>query len=327
MKRYTLLLNGGIGKHVCATTLLRYIQEKEPDSQITVISGYPEVFLFNPRVHRNLHFMTSYVFDDYINGTDLRIGDPYHLMEYYGNEKHISQVFPKAYRFESENENTYPELYIGDEEQRKVKEFAMQSKNPLITIQATGGNQMMQSPHKDPKQFSPRDLSLEVAQKIVDICVARGFNVIQVALPQEYHLKNVVIFEGQPFRSYIPIIPHISAHIGIDSAMMHAVAAFKKEALIFWNNTHEKTLGYPNMINVHRDKCPNPMCSRPHVGMPDQVPEGGWQCPYKLECQKWTLEEIEENVSKFLESLPKVEKKPPIRIPLGCANKECPKDL
>jgi hypothetical protein len=331
MKRYTTIFNGGIGKHICGSTLLRYIQEKEPDAQITVISGYPEVFLNNPRIYRNLHFGTSYVFDDYIKGTDLRIGDPYPMMEYYQDEKHLSQLMPKAYRFEQENENIYPELYIGEEEQRQVKQFAAQSKNPIITVQVTGGNQMHQNPQKDPKQLSPRDLLQDSAQKIVDICVAKGFNVLQVALPHEYHLKNVMIFNGQPFRSYIPVIPHIVAHIGIDSAMMHAVAAFKKPALIFWNNTNVKALGYPNMVNIHKDKCPTPMCSRPHVGMPDQIPEGGWKCPHNLECQKWTLEEIEENVSKFLESIPVPEKKPPMRIPLShqlppnCPT--CPKDL
>ena len=81
------MINGGIGKHICATTMIRQIKEAEPDARITVISGYPEVFLHNPRIHRNLHHTTSYVYDDYIKGTEFRNGDPYSMLDYYENKK------------------------------------------------------------------------------------------------------------------------------------------------------------------------------------------------------------------------------------------------
>ena len=113
------------------------------------------------------------------------------------------------------------------------------------------------------------------------------------------------------------MLPEVAGHIGIDSAMMHAAAAFKTPSLIFWHNTNIATLGYPHMTNIHRDKCPSPMCSRPHVGMPDMVPEGGWQCPHDLTCQQWTDEEIEKHVSEFLDKIKPKEVKDVKRIPLS----------
>ena len=315
MKKYTLLFNGGIGKHICATTMIRQIKEEEPDARIVTISGYPEIFLNNPKIYRNLHHMTSYIFDDYIKGSEFRTGDPYHWIEYYNNKKHLSNLYPLAYRFPKENENIYPEIYLHQNEMREAEDLIVRSKKPVITIQSTGGNQMIRQ-MKDPRQLSPRDLLQPIAQKIVDICVKEGFNLLQIRLPHEYPLKDVMAFNNLPFRKYMALVPFISGHIGIDSAMMHAVAAFKKPSLIFWNNTNVDTLGYPYMTNINRDKCPTPMCSRPHVGMPDTVPEGGWQCPHNLICQQWSEEEIEKQVTEFLNKL-KGEKQNVKRIPLG----------
>jgi len=313
MKKYTLSISGGIGKHICATTLIRYIKEKEPNSRITVISAFPQVYFNNPRVYRNLHHITSYVFDDYIKGTDFRLGEPYAIKDYYDNKKHLSSIYPITYGFKEENKNIYPEIFLDENEKRNVRDFT-QSKKPIITIQATGGNQRV-GQIKDPKQLNGRDLLYGTAQKIVNICKREGYDVVNVALPHEYKLQNVLIFQNQPFRAYAVMAPYIAGHIGIDSSMMHAVAAFRKPALIFWGCTNVNALGYPYMSNINRKACPNPMCARPHVGIPDLVPEGGWKCPYNLACREWTDEEIETNVMAFIKKLKESDK--PIKIPLS----------
>ena len=314
-KKYTVVLTGGLGKHIIATTLLRYIQEQEPGAKITVISGYPEVFLNNPRVYKNLHHMTSYVYDDYIKGSDFRLGEPYSFKEYYEHERHIAQIYPIAYRFTGYNENTQPELYINDSELREAQYLMQKSLRPTITLQVTGGNQRI-GQMKDPAELTGRDLLTEAGQQIVKIADNAGFNVIQVALPHEVKVDGAMHLGDLPFRKYINLIPYIKGHIGIDSAMMHAVAAFKKPALIFWGNSNVKNLGYDYIDscwrNVHRDACPDPMCGRPHVGIPDLVPEGAWRCPYARKCQHWTPEEIEKHVTGFLNAL----KEETVKIPL-----------
>lgn len=289
MKKYTILISGGIGKHICATTMLRHIQEKEKDARITVISGYPEIFLFNPRVYRNLHHMAAYTFDDYIKGTEIRQGDPYSELDYYTQKKHCSELYSFSYGF-GLNENIYPEIYLSEDELREAEDLFKQSKLPMITFQPTGGNQQANNQSKDPRKFSGRDLSQDVAQQVVD-SLADKYNIVQVALPHEYKLKGVKQF-NLPFRRFIALIPFIKGHIGIDSAMMHAVASFNKPGLILWGNTNKACLGYKNFLNVNRSKCPTPMCGRPHVSLPDLVPEGAWICPYGQVCNKWQFNEI-----------------------------------
>ena len=229
--------------------------------------------------------------------------------------KHLSEVYPKAYRFEGASTNIYPEIYLLPYEIKEAQQLCSKSPKPIITLQNIGGNQQTHQ-MKDPKELTGRDLLGAASQKIVDIANEMGFNVIHVRLPHESPLKNVMFFNNMPFRKYLALLPNIVGHIGIDSSMMHAVAAFKKPALIFWGSTNVNNLGYPHMTNVHRDKCKNPMCARPHCGIPDQVPEGGWICPEGKICQKWTDEEIEEHVRKFLTTI-KEENSKITRIPLS----------
>lgn len=296
---YTIFFNGGIGKHLCGTTLLRHIQNKDPEAKLIVVSGFPEVFLHNPRVYRNLHHMTSYIFDDYINGTDLRAGDPYSLIEYYHGKEHINKLFPKSMRFDGMNEDIYPEIYLSPDEIREAEDIIKQSNKPIITFQPTGGNQKV-GQVKDPRSFTGRDLTQERAQKIVDL-LKDEYNILHIRLPHEYALKDVRAQEW-PIRKFIALLPYVRAHIGIDSVMMHAAAAFKKPGLIFWGNTNVHNLGYDHFVNVFRDKCSTPMCGRPHVGIADIVPEGGWICPYGQVCNKYEESEIEEYIKHFKET-------------------------
>jgi len=315
-KRFSILIKGGIGKHICATSLVRYIKEKYPKSKINVISAFPEVFFFNPRVYRNLHFGTPYLFEDYIKGTKYLEADPYQYSDFYANKSHLSEVYPLAYGFPSRNKNIHPEMFMSTSELKAARDFVENNK-PIITLQTTGGNQ--RGYMKDPTELTGRDLKQEVAQKIADICKKEGYKVLHVKLPQEYNLKDTIEFkDGIQFRRYIALIPFIRGHIGIDSAMMHAVAAFKKPGLIFWGSTNSTALGYPYMTNKYRTACPTPMCSRPHFSMPDITPEGRWVCPYGYKCQEWADEEIDETIQTFLNSIKSSNQ---LKIPLNKEHK------
>ena len=315
-KKFSIVVKGGIGKHICATTLVRYIKEKYPDSIINVISAFPEMFHYNPKVNRNLHLATPYLYDDYIKGTEYLEGDPYIQKEFYTNKSHINALYPLAYGFKEKNKNVYPELFLSQSELNAAKGLC-QDKNPVITLQTTGGNQQKHQ-MKDPMELTGRDIKKEVAEIIVKVCKQEGYNVLHVKLPHEYKLEGTMEFKDLPIRRYIALIPFIRGHIGIDSVMMHAVAAFKKPGLIFWGNTNKDALGYPNMVNKFRDACPMPMCSRPHFSMPDFMSEGRWVCPHNYKCQDWTEEEITPIIKSFLNSIKETNR---LKIPLNKEHK------
>ena len=55
-KKYSIFhLEGGLGKHVAATSVAQCIKNNHPDRELIVVCGYPEIFL-------NLDFGESFRF-------------------------------------------------------------------------------------------------------------------------------------------------------------------------------------------------------------------------------------------------------------------------
>ena len=62
---------GGLGKIIASTAVVRCIEAKYPDYKIIVLTPWPEVFLNNPRVHKVFKSgMTPYFYRDYLEGRE-----------------------------------------------------------------------------------------------------------------------------------------------------------------------------------------------------------------------------------------------------------------
>ena len=75
-------INGGIGKCVMATAVCEAIKKQYPDANLIVVSGYADVFLNNPHVHRAYQYGgISYFYDEWIDGKEFKIfaHDPYEI--------------------------------------------------------------------------------------------------------------------------------------------------------------------------------------------------------------------------------------------------------
>ncbi len=289
--QYTLSFQGGIGKHIIATSLVRWVSEKFPEDKIIVVSPYPEVFENNPRVWRNLTMNQPYLFEDYVRDSDMRQGEPYTLKEYYKEKKHLAEVYPKAYGFGELNEKWASEIYLSSAEKENIKNFCKEK--PTITMQISGGPLGMKN------DMSERNMPYEMGQTIADILIKKGFRIEQVRGEHERSLKGTE-YRKTRFRDYIALASGIKGHIGIDSSMVHACGAFQTPQLIFWAQTDVKNLGYsyPGALNKWREGA---MHSRPAFGLPDQA-NGA---PFRVQTDYWNYskDEIEKMVEEFLKSI------------------------
>ena len=182
---YVLEIVGGIGKHIMATSFIKWLNEKYPKRKIIVVSAYPELFEYNPRIYRNLKLGQPYLFEDYIKGDGYRKGDPYKLIEYYREEdkNHLMKLFPKAYGFNTMNLNPQSEIYLTKGEEMDGKVYCEQNK-PLITFQPLGGLPPGMQPSRMKMDSSQRDLPPKLAMKIIQILTQRGFKVLQIRGPR-----------------------------------------------------------------------------------------------------------------------------------------------
>jgi hypothetical protein len=318
-KDFVIQLNGGIGKCICATSMIKWVNDKYPDRKITVISPWPELFEYNPRVWRNLPMNQAYLYEDYIKGKDYRIGDPYNLIEYYREEKkeHICELYPKAYGFEEKDKYFETEFYTTVGEENDSINFK-NSGPPVFTIQFHGGIPQGQPVPQHKSDGTQRDMQVQLGTAITNKLRQKGFRVLQVAQQNEPAIPGALRM-NLPFRRYICMIPQIVGHIGIDSSMMHGVATYKVPQLIFFGQTHKDNLGYKydGFFAKHKK---NAMYCRPHVGVPDNGGIYPYRDPAERTAMNWSLSELDKAVDEFIEYCgPRVQKLYPnlrMNIPL-----------
>ena len=253
-KDFVLNFSGGIGKHITATSLIKWLNEKYPEKKITIVSPYPEIFEYNPRIFRNLTPNQSYLFEDYIKGKDYRNGEPYQRTEYYDDKKHITEVFPISYGFGKVDGQLPTEIFLTQGEKDEAKMIANQNK-PLISIQVAGGLPPGHQMNVRRADIGQRNMPMKMAMLIVNELTARGYKVVQIRSQNEHQIPGTLQL-NLPFRNIIALASEIKGHIGIDSSMMHAVGIFKKPMMIFWSQTNVDNMGYKydkvlNKIFIH----------------------------------------------------------------------------
>ena len=115
MDKYVVLqIEGGIGKNVIATAVVRAIEKKfNKERKIVIITAYPDIWELNPRVHKVLQFgQITHFYEEFIQNKDtlVMIQDPYRDNDYIFRQKHLAQIWCDMYDIQWDGEQ--PELYF-----------------------------------------------------------------------------------------------------------------------------------------------------------------------------------------------------------------------
>jgi hypothetical protein len=300
-KDLVIQLSGGIGKAIMATSFVKWLNEQYPKRKITVVSPWPEIFEYNPRVWRNLPVQQAYLYEDYIKGRDFRMGEPYQRVEYYreDDKKHLCNVYPLAYGFDKTNDEPQNEIYFNQGEMYDVQQFINQGP-PVFTIQMSGGIPQGVGGVNiaDKIDSSQRDFTSHMGQHIVDNLNSKGFRVLQICQANEPKLKNV-IHMNTSFRKLAALTSAIAGHIGIDSSYMHACSVTKTPMMIFWGQTHKNNVGYSYDGSIHKSK-PESMHCRPKVQMPDRAGVFPYRDANEHLAMNWSPDELTTSVNEFV---------------------------
>ena len=64
-------VEGGLGKNIAATSVVRCIRKKYPTRKVVVVASWPQVFINNPNADKVYRIgVTPYFYDEYILGKD-----------------------------------------------------------------------------------------------------------------------------------------------------------------------------------------------------------------------------------------------------------------
>jgi hypothetical protein len=237
-------IDGGAGKNIVATAVVRSINNKWPDKKIVILTAHPEIWFCNPRVYRVLQTGNApYFYDDYIKGKDTLIfsQEPYRQSDCIYRKKHLSQVWCEMYNIDWSGET--PELYFTNLEKEFIATLIKKDR-PILVMQPFGGAQN--------KPYSwARDIPPSLAQTIVDQ-FRNEYKILQVKREDQILLNGVEPITGSQ-RMLAMTLLFSDKRILIDSIMQHAAAALGLPSYVFWIGNSPVTFGYQIHKNIVTD--------------------------------------------------------------------------
>ena len=248
-------IDGGLGKSVMATAMVKVIKKRYKNASIIVVTAYPDVFLNNPdvfEVHRS----------DQINGLYLKhikdqkckifVADPYRDSDFITESPiHLFKTWCKIYGLHYNNEQ--PQIYLTQPEIDYFSPFYKTDK-PILAIQPHGG------PEGLGYQYSwTRDIPSTSVNEIIEH-YKNDYTIIHIKRPDQIAYENTLqALDG--FRSIAILLQIADKRLLIDSFGQHLSTALNKKSTVCWISTKPEIFGYKHNINVKS----NPLTKEPNL--------------------------------------------------------------
>ena len=270
MKTIILIINGGIGKHIAATAVIKNIVKKFQDRKLIVLGYYPEVFLNNPNVYRVYKSnCLQYFYEDFIKDKDtiLLSQEVYQSTEYIVENKHLIQAWSECLNLNHEEQD--PEIFLNHAEILDAKSKYLKDK-PILVMQANGGSE-----HQN---YSwTRDLPPFLAQEIINDLKDK-YHIYLIKKPKQVSFKNAESLSFNNIREAMALLCISEKRLLIDSFLQHAAAALNKPSVVCWLSTKPEKLGYnihtnivpPDSANKFSHRLDNIFLEKDFVAMPHQ---------------------------------------------------------
>jgi ADP-heptose:LPS heptosyltransferase len=248
-------INGGIGKCILATPVCEAIKSQHPNSQLIVMSGYPEVFLNNPFVDRSFAFgQAQYFYQDFIEGKDFKVfaHDPYLQTEYLMQNEHLVQTWTKMFDINTP-EDILPKLYITERE-RIFFSQKFYSDRPILLLQTNGGAQ-----GQDLKYSWARDIPSNVVQSVIEE-FKNQYNIVHMRREDQIGYEGTLTISDN-FRALAVLIELSDKRLLMDSFGHHAAAALNKASTVLWVANTPVVFGH----DIHDNIVANPLTKKPEL--------------------------------------------------------------
>lgn len=213
-----LHINGGLGKCIMSTAVIRSYKIANPKSKIVVVSGYPEVYINNPDVEAFYDFASPDLYNRYYGNEEYFVfaSDPYFENEWIKNHPiRLIDLWCKMLNVLSVQET--PLLFFSGPEVEDLQAMITIDK-PLIFLQSHGGSNVT-------KRNWTRNIPIIELEELLSLFVENN-SIVHVCVPGTPVLKNVHNrIETLSRRQAMCMAYYSNILIGIDSYAMHARAA------------------------------------------------------------------------------------------------------
>lgn len=236
-----------------ATAVCHGLKKKFPDSNLIVISGYPEVFINNKHVHRSLSFNNlNYFYEEYIENKDIGVfaHDPYLETSHIASEKHCIETWFNLFDLNYEGE--IPQIFLTE---RELSFFGnrFSSDRPIFLIQSNGGSQ------SDLKYSWARDIPRSVVERVIDE-FKDSYHIVHIKREDQLGF-DFTTSVSDSFRALCVLILLSEKRLLMDSFAQHTAFSLDKPSVVCWIANKPNVFGYP----IHTNIICNPFTVKPEL--------------------------------------------------------------
>jgi hypothetical protein len=248
-------ISGGIGKCVAATAMLSSIKQQYPDSQLVIVSGYPEVFLNNPFVYRSFAFgQVQYFYQDFIENKEFVImaNDPYLATGHIKQNEHLIKTWTEMFNVPTP-EKIVPQIHLTERE----KTFYGQkftSDKPILLLQTNGGAEQ-----QGVKYSWARDIPAYTVQNIIHE-FKDAYNIVHIRREDQPAYEHTTTVTDN-FRSLSVLISLSRKRLFMDSFAQHVAAGLGMASTVLWIANKPEVFGY----DIHDNIVSNPFTVTPEL--------------------------------------------------------------
>jgi len=236
-------IDGGLGKSIMGTAVLKAIKKQYPKSNITVVTAYPDVFIDNPNVTKTLTYtQLSGIYKTAIQNKEARVfvADPYHVSDFITESKHLLEIWCEMYGVKYNGEK--PEIFISNSEKDYYSQFYMLDK-PIMAIQPNGGG------IEQPLKYSwTRDIPKPIVDAIIQH-FKHEYTIVHIKRDDQLIYTDTVAALDN-FRSIAILLGMSVKRLLIDSSAMHIATALDLPSVVTWVGTNPKVFGYEMHKNI-----------------------------------------------------------------------------
>jgi len=235
--------DGGLGKSIMATAILKVIKKEYKKANIIVITGYPEVFIGNPNVNKVLHQQQAVgLYKSYIQNKETKvfITDPYSTSDFITESNHLLKIWCDIYGLKYNGE--LPEIFLSKGEKEYFAPFYKLDK-PIMAIQPNGGAV------GQPLKYSwTRDLPALVVNEVVSQ-FKNDYAILHIKRDDQLTYENT-IGALDNWRSIAIMLTMSVKRLLIDSSSMHVATALNLPSVVGWIGTNPFVFGYDIHTNI-----------------------------------------------------------------------------
>jgi ADP-heptose:LPS heptosyltransferase len=236
-------VEGGLGKSIMATAILKVIKKEHKKANIIVITGYPDVFIGNPNANKVLHQQQAVgLYKSYIQNKDTKvfISDPYSTSDFITESNHLLKIWCDMYGLKYNGE--LPEIFLSKGEKEYFAPFYKLDK-PIMAIQPNGGAL------GQPLKYSwTRDLPASVVNEVVSQ-FKDNYAILHIKRDDQLTYENT-IGALDSWRSIAIMLTLSTKRLLIDSSSMHVATALNLPSVVGWIGTNPRVFGYDLHTNI-----------------------------------------------------------------------------